>query len=194
MKSYIGLGLVCVALLLNKSYAGVAIPDCEDFKDDDRISLACNIYWEARNQTTEGMIAVAVVTLNRVKDSRFPGNISDVVWQHKQFSWTIDGKSDKPFKNEQLIWNKAWAISGMFALLNTQKHKLCNSNNNISDSITCQKVDDYYSHIINNILPSMDNTQGSVMYHADYSNPSWSKSKKLSLSKRIGNHIFYVYK
>lgn len=194
MKYYIGVGLLCAALFSSKSYAGVAIPDCEDFKDDDRISLACNIYWEARNQSTEGMIAVAMVTLNRVKDSRFPNTIAEVVWQDQQFSWTVDGKLDKPVKNEQLIWNKSWAIAGMFALLNPQKHKMCESKKNVSDSISCEKVNDYYAHIISQILPSMDNTNGAVMYHADYSNPPWSKSKKLSFSTRIGNHIFYIYK
>lgn len=37
------------------------------------------------------MKAVAIVTINRVKNSKFPGTICDVVYQPKQFSWTLSG-------------------------------------------------------------------------------------------------------
>ncbi|MCG7944909.1 MAG: cell wall hydrolase [Candidatus Thiodiazotropha taylori] len=62
--------------------------------------LAMNMYFEARDQGEEGMMAIAEVTLNRVESSEFPDNVCDVVWQHKQFSWTHDGKSDK-MKNKK---------------------------------------------------------------------------------------------
>ena len=58
--------------------------------------LALNVYFEARNQDTDGQILVAEVTMNRVADDRFPDEISAVVWQNKAFSWTHDGKPDKP--------------------------------------------------------------------------------------------------
>jgi spore germination cell wall hydrolase CwlJ-like protein len=54
--------------------------------------LALNIYYEARVESRTGQIAVAAVTLNRVRDPRFPKTICEVVYQknHKtcQFSWT----------------------------------------------------------------------------------------------------------
>jgi spore germination cell wall hydrolase CwlJ-like protein len=62
----------------------------------DIACLATNIYFEARNQSYEGQKAVAFVTLNRVHSSQYPNNVCEVVWQPKQFSWTIDGKSNKP--------------------------------------------------------------------------------------------------
>ena len=58
--------------------------------------LALNIYFEARDQGFEGQLMVAEVTLNRVADPAFPDTICDVVWQPGAFSWTDDGKSDKP--------------------------------------------------------------------------------------------------
>ena len=62
--------------------------------------LADNIYFESRNQPWVGKVAVAQVTLNRVKSERFPDNICAVVKQRKknicQFSWYCDGLSDKP--------------------------------------------------------------------------------------------------
>lgn len=60
--------------------------------------LAKNIYYEARDQGIKGKIAVGLVTLNRVKSSKYPETICRVVWQNKQFSWTHDGKSDNPYE------------------------------------------------------------------------------------------------
>ena len=71
---------------------------------DEVKCLAENIYWEARNQSVQGMYAVADVTLNRVSDKRWPGTVCEVVKQRKntggrwicQFSWYCDGKPDTP--------------------------------------------------------------------------------------------------
>ena len=40
--------------------------------ESEQKCIADNIYWEARNQSAKGMIAVALVTRNRVLDERFP--------------------------------------------------------------------------------------------------------------------------
>lgn len=52
--------------------------------------LAENIYHEARGEPIIGQLAVAKVTLNRVKHPRYPDTICRVVKQYKQFSWTLD--------------------------------------------------------------------------------------------------------
>jgi spore germination cell wall hydrolase CwlJ-like protein len=62
----------------------------------DSQCLAMNIYFEARNQSIAGQIAVGLVTLTRVNHKRFGDTICEVVWTRKQFSWTHDGKSDAP--------------------------------------------------------------------------------------------------
>lgn len=62
----------------------------------DIICLAKNIYFEANNQSYIGQQAVAWVTLNRVYSGDYPNNLCDVVFQYKQFSWTIDGKHRVP--------------------------------------------------------------------------------------------------
>jgi spore germination cell wall hydrolase CwlJ-like protein len=46
------------------------------------------IYFEARNQSTAGQIAVASVVVNRVKHKRWPSTICGVVNQRFQFSYT----------------------------------------------------------------------------------------------------------
>lgn len=76
----------------------------EPAEADEVECLATNIYYEARNQSFEGMYAVAEVTLNRVKSKRWPNDICNVVQQRIvvdkkwvcQFSWYCDGKSDTP--------------------------------------------------------------------------------------------------
>ena len=51
------------------------------FSPEERECLALNIYFEARNQTPSGQLAVAMVVLNRAEDSFWPDNVCDVVKQ-----------------------------------------------------------------------------------------------------------------
>ena len=67
--------------------------------------LALNVYFEARSEPMIAQFAVAQVTMNRVASEKYPDNVCDVVWQKKQFSWTHDGKSDKPKEA------KAWEVA-----------------------------------------------------------------------------------
>ena len=56
--------------------------------------LADNMYFEARNQGTAGIIAVSNVVLNRVKSKDYPNTICEVVRQgpHRE-SWRKNGVS-----------------------------------------------------------------------------------------------------
>lgn len=81
----------------------------KDVSDADKECLAKNVYFEARGESTVGQAAVAWVTLNRVTASEFPANICSVVWQKSQFSWTHDGKSDRP--KDPAAWATAQAIA-----------------------------------------------------------------------------------
>lgn len=54
----------------------------------DLLLLALNVYYEARGEGISGKAAVAHVTLNRLKDDRFPRSLSAVIMQPGQFSWT----------------------------------------------------------------------------------------------------------
>ena len=51
--------------------------------------LVKNVYYEARGEQKLGKEAVAIVTLNRVRHPKYPKSICAVVYQKKQFSWTI---------------------------------------------------------------------------------------------------------
>lgn len=58
---------------------------------EDYYWMTKNVYYEARNQSDEGMLAVILVTINRVKDPRWPDTVKKVVTQRNprgcQFSW-----------------------------------------------------------------------------------------------------------
>lgn len=82
----------------------------------ERYCLVQAIYFEARNQSLEGQLAVAHVVLNRTKHSKYPDSICGVVFQNKQFSFTHDGRSDymferQPRKNAEKI--SVIALEGM---------------------------------------------------------------------------------
>jgi len=143
--------------------------------DPQVICLADNMYHEARNQGTAGLIAVVGVVLNRVNDSRFPDSICGVIKQgpiraswrrdgsyfpikHKcQFSWYCDGKSDIPREKKKY-----------------------------------QKILDLAEAILSNEIPFVDITDGAIFYHADYVTPGWAKTKHRTIE--IEDHIFYTWK
>ncbi|MEA3638881.1 MAG: cell wall hydrolase [Lamprobacter sp.] len=85
--------------------------DPNDHVDEELHCLALNIYHEARSEPLSGQLAVAKVTLNRVRSTSFPESICGVVKQGSQkrnrcqFSWWCDGKSDEP--TELKAWQKS---------------------------------------------------------------------------------------
>ena len=133
---------------------------------NDYHCLASNIYWEARNQSLSGKVAVGQVVLNRVDSERFPDTICNVVTQTKfypsgridlhdcQFSWYCDGKSDVPLEKEMSIYEESFEL----AVELVEKRP-------------------------------MDFTEGATHYHSTKVNPYWADS--LERITRIDDHIFY---
>lgn len=113
---------------------------------EDVSCLAENIYFEARSEDIIGQIAVAYVTINRVKDSRYPDSICAVVKQGAkkgrnkcQFSWYCDGKEDK--------------------MLNPKARKFSYQ---LANAVLEGKF--------------LDITEGATHYHTNSTTPYWSKS------------------
>ena len=138
---------------------------------EDKRCLQENIFWEARDQSTLGQAAVAWVTINRMEDTKYPNTICAVVKQgrknpdgsmirHKcQFSWYCDGKSDKIPNN--VVAQRAWENAGI-----------------VAEVVLYDWAKGKSSPV-----------QNSIMYHADYVTPKWSKS--YSRVVKIDDHIFY---
>jgi N-acetylmuramoyl-L-alanine amidase len=148
--------------------------------------LTENMYHEARSDGYAGMYAVAMVTLNRVADPRYPNDICEVVYQgpvkeswktkqypdlddservyyprkHRcQFSWYCDGKSDKMYDSDA-FW-RAVEIANMVLEAASGKY------------------------------PIIDITEGSTHYHTIEVAPDWRHDRGMMKISRIGDHIFY---
>ncbi len=98
MKKLLIIILGIVMLSVSNCYA-------VDLNKNELFWLAQNIYWESRNQPSLGQFLVGVVTLNRMKNKRWPNTVEGVVRQPDQFSWYWDGESDKATES------KAWVKS-----------------------------------------------------------------------------------
>lgn len=120
----------------------------------ETLCLARNIYYESRGESIHGQIAVANVTINRVKSNKFPNTICKVVYQPNQFSWTKNYK--RPKKINQAAWDESLRIA-----------KLA-----ISGRLK-------------------DNTNKAVFFHSRKIKPSWTNSRKIKKTVRIGQHVFY---
>ena len=128
--------------------------------------MSKNIYFEAAVESTAGKLAVAQVTMNRVKSTKYPNTVCKVITQGKhhqngfpvrdrcQFSWYCDGKGDEPRDTP------AWKDS--------------------------QDIAEYVMTTPN----LMDITDGATHYHADYiSSPRWANPRRKTVE--IDTHIFY---
>tara|TARA_B100000886_G_C20171330_1_gene386193 strand:- start:47 stop:556 length:510 start_codon:yes stop_codon:yes gene_type:complete len=148
------------------------MPEVDSFRQSEATCLAKNMYYEARNQGLAGQLAVSLVVMNRVKDSRYPNTICGVVeqgptresWKKNgvfypirnrcQFSWYCDGKSDEP-----------------------------------KEPTTYERLLDLSLDLVYDDLQVVDFTEGATHYHADYVFPAWRKSKTKTVE--IADHIFY---
>lgn len=120
----------------------VSAPEIIAF-DNEITCLALNIYFEARSEPLDGMLAVGHVVLNRVAHRKFPNTVCEVVRQggdvvrHRcQFSWWCDGQSDRP--RNPGAWDAARLVAWFIV-------------NGYTD----------------------DPTSGALWYHADYVEPYW---------------------
>lgn len=123
--------------------------------------LALNIYHEARGEPTQGQLAVALVTMNRVYSKKYPGTVCRVVWQRRQFSWTHDGRSDRP--RDKAAWKKSMKMAKF--------------------------VYNKYGSLRHQARNALDITKGALHYYAPrFANPYWAEMKDVTV--RVGEHVF----
>ena len=128
--------------------------------------MSKNIYFESAMESTAGKLAVAQVTMNRVRSTKYPNTVCAVITQgihtssgfpvrdRCQFSWYCDGKDDTP------SMGKMWGESQKVAIYVLENSKL------------------------------LDITDGATHYHADYiENPRWAIARHKTM--QIDAHIFY---
>lgn len=67
-------------------------PKTLDLSREEKECLLKNIYFEAGVENFKGKLAVAQITINRMRANKWGKNICDVVFAKKQFSWTLEKK------------------------------------------------------------------------------------------------------
>ena len=75
--------------------------------------LAKNIFHEAGVEPRAGKIAVAQITLNRLKTKRWGSNVCDVVYAEAQFSWTLD-KKKRWSQPHGKLWEESVEVANEF--------------------------------------------------------------------------------
>ena len=80
--------------------------------------LALNVYFEARGEVPDAQYMIAEVVMERAYSKGYPKDICDVVWQEGQFSWTSDGKSDKP--KDDVSWLQAQIVANTVLLYGSE--------------------------------------------------------------------------
>ena len=75
--------------------------------------LAKNIYHEAGVEDRAGKVAVAQVTLNRLKEGRWGKDVCKVVYAKAQFSWTLD-KKKRAAQPKGERWEQSLAVAREF--------------------------------------------------------------------------------
>lgn len=73
--------------------------------------LAKNIYYESGVEEYDGKLAVAQVTLNRLKSGKWGNTIKEVVYSPNQFSWTLKNKLEEP---NGVLWEESKRVAGDF--------------------------------------------------------------------------------
>lgn len=76
------------------------VADNIEYSEQDLKCLARNIYYEAGTESKMGKLAVAHVTINRLKTKYWGNTICKVVYSPAQFSWTLNSHlpAPDPFK------------------------------------------------------------------------------------------------
>jgi len=110
-------GLVSTESIKEGTELQVIIPtilsqEAASFTDEDLKLLAKITMVEAGYESYEGQLAVANIILNRVKDSRFPSTIRDVIYSGKQFPPAHNGLLDKSDPNESVMRAAKDALNG----------------------------------------------------------------------------------
>lgn len=94
LKTIVALFLILSLFIPFKSVLPKYIVTPKQVSSNDYVCMSKALYFEARGESTTGIIAVANVILNRKKNKKFPDDICNIVHQRTkytcQFSWVCD--------------------------------------------------------------------------------------------------------
>jgi spore germination cell wall hydrolase CwlJ-like protein len=129
-----------------------------DVRERQLACLARNIYYEAGSEPFEGKVAVAQVTMNRVKSSQFPDDVCKTIYQKNIFY-------------EKVMCQFSWYCDR--ALMMRPIHK---GNYHESMEVAKRVLLEGFR------LPSLEHA---LFFHGDYINPGWKRTKVAHIGRHI---------
>jgi N-acetylmuramoyl-L-alanine amidase len=130
-------------------------------KEAEKNCLKNALYYEARSEGKLGILAVASVIENRKQHPSYPSSYCGVIQQHKQFSYTMEGRPDVEAIEERLRAFDREAYAQV---------------SEVADRMLEGRFE--------SLLPS-----NVLWYHTKNIKPYWIKTKQKVIN--IKNHIFY---
>jgi spore germination cell wall hydrolase CwlJ-like protein len=156
--------------------------------------LAKNIYYEAGGEPEEGKVAVAMVTINRVRDGRFGKSVCSVVDQRTVRIKTIEVTEDKMVQTGYFGRPEKQTIKSVV----TQNAEVCQFSWRCMFVKKPKDTDDRWAasqEVAERLLKGDYTTWQSkysdaLYFHATAVRPNWAKSKQPV--SRVGGHVFYA--
>ena len=160
----------------------------------DRDCLARNIYYEAGNEPEEGKVAVAMVTINRVRDGRFGKTVCSVVDQRTTRVKSIEvtetrmvqtGLFGRPeaVKQKTLVVQNVEVCQFSWRCVFVHKPKDADERWNTSQAVAERLIRGEYGQW-------QTKYNNALYFHANSIRPAWAKSKQLVT--QVGGHRFYA--
>lgn len=120
--------------------------------------LTRNIYYEAGTEPFEGKVAVAQVTLNRVKTGIFPNSICGVVYQKNKFY-------------EKVVCQFSWYCESPSKLRHVNK-ELYDESEEVAKKVLFENY-------------RIRSLEQAIYYHADYVHPGWKRERITKIGHHI---------
>lgn len=188
------LGIVLGIILVGSSPSGVKVAQANYTPYDEAIPaqevdcLAKTIFFEARNESLAGQLAVALVVVNRTEGGKFPGTVCAVVKQGRytgttiafeatpnskscQFTWYCDGITDSP----EAVIAQSRTRQHLSNNVESREEIMWNQSQTIARVVLDRKVFDF--------------TDQATHYHASRVTPHWAGH--LARVGQIDRHTFY---
>lgn len=97
--------LLATLLLPSLAFGSVSV------SSDDLKCLTDNLYFEAAGEPIAGQALVGHSVINRVKDKRWKDSVCEVIYQPKQYSWTLSPtKEIDDFRTYQFLESLAFTL------------------------------------------------------------------------------------
>ena len=156
--------------------------------------LAKNIYYEAASESTEGKVAVGLVTINRSNSGQYPNSICGVVNQRTDYS-----VAKTVTKTKTVTEGKIFKTTKEVSETTTKwvKHSVCQFSWRCENVRAIRKNDTRWDDslaVAQELLEGgyeefRHKYKNAMYFHERHVKPSWAKQKQVV--HRIGGHIFY---